>query len=89
MSDTPGDCTSLASIPWEFSCGIPKMGRHTVSVIPEKHELIVPLRDDTKRILEESNDDEKSANCRNISIVLKTRKSAWFFSLGFDPYGGK
>lgn len=65
------------------------MGRHTVSVIPEKHELIVPLRNDTERILEESNDDEKTANCRNISIALKTRKSERIFSLGFEPSGGE
>lgn len=47
MRDTPGDCSSLALIPRDSSCGITEMGRHTVSVIPEEHELIVPLRDDT------------------------------------------
>lgn len=47
------------------------MGRHTVSVIPEKHELVVPLRDDTERIFEEGYNNEEAANCRNISIVSK------------------
>jgi hypothetical protein len=48
MRDTPGDCSLLALHPLESSCEIMEMGRHTVSVIPEKHELIVPLRDDTE-----------------------------------------
>jgi hypothetical protein len=45
-----------------------KRGKRTVSVIVQVGELVTPLGDDTEGILEEGDDDEESANRRDITV---------------------
>lgn len=44
--------------------------RRTVSVVVQVGELVAPLGDDAQGILEESHDDEETANGRDVAIAL-------------------
>lgn len=50
--------------------------KRTVSVVVEVGELVAPLRDDAQGILEEGDDDEKAANCRNVAAPMLANHAA-------------
>lgn len=43
----------------------------TVAVVVKVQQLVAPLGDDSERILEEGNDDQKSSNSRQISTMRR------------------
>ena len=61
-------------------------GSRTMAVVVEVCELISPLRDDSKRIFEESNDDEEATNAREVSSI---GRELAMFSDSPSPRGGR
>jgi hypothetical protein len=57
-----------------------------MAVVVEVCELIGPLRDDSKRIFEESNDDEEATNAREVSSI---GRELAMFSDSPSPRGGR
>lgn len=43
----------------------------TVAVIVKIQQLVAPLGDDSERILEEGDDNQKSSNCRHVSTMRR------------------
>jgi len=45
-------------------------GKRTVSVVVQVGELVAPLGDDAQGILEEGDDDEETANRRDVTTAM-------------------
>lgn len=54
-------------LPFLSSAGALVFFKHTVSVVVQVGELVAPLSDDAQGILEEGDDDEEAANCRDVT----------------------